>query len=226
MKFIAFLLLFFFCINATGQRLLVHVVTYGCNCMIQKLDSTGKPFGKMVQTTTDTTRLAVNGFYKGIRITCDSISKNYPFFYELSEMIIEANFNCKKEIRKRYYKNFPGNIHNRYLTNTGSVYGLSFEFRQAADVNHFFYYVAHKFNTADLRDIYANLPKYKPQVIDNDFLSVEGDLIFTYSQDNKIFFNYHTKWKSRRKIYYLSIQATVGNQTTVVTKYCICISIG
>jgi hypothetical protein len=185
---------------ATAQRLKVHVITNGCQCDIQKVDSSGNLVGKIMRVSADTTRLALNGFYKGLKITCDSVSKFYPLFYDLPKLVIETDFTCRKEIKKRFYKNFPLNKNNRYLYGSGTIYGLSFVFNQQSDVDYFYYYVVHNFDKADLKHIYSSLSKYKTEIIDENFVSVEGDLIFTYSRDNRVLYYYHINPISRPKI--------------------------
>ena len=192
MKSFAFILLLTCCITATAQRLKVHVITNGCQCDIQKVDSSGNLVGKIMRVTADTTRLAVNDFYRGLKITCDSVSKFYPLFYDLPTLVIQTDFACKKEIRKRFYKNFPLNKNNGYATSEGIVYGLTFTFSQQSDVNFFPYYVIHNFEKEDINHIYASRSKYKTDPVDEKFVSVQSDLIFTYTRNNRVLYFYHT----------------------------------
>jgi len=89
-----------------------------------------------------------------------------------------------------FLKKFPANNNTTYITNSPTVRGIVFFYRNAADTNKAVFYIEN-FKQSDIK-LFAEKGKlYNSKICFNNYKSSPGDFIYSFDSDGEIIYFYH-----------------------------------
>jgi len=95
-----------------------------------------------------------------------------------------------------FLKKFLLNNSTRYITNSPTVRGIVFFYRNAADTNKAVFYIEN-FKQSDIKFFSEKAKLYNSKICFNNYKSSPGDFIYSFDSDGELIYFYHPKPESK-----------------------------